>query len=138
MVNIIWYEIATGKVISSIMTVNGTEEDTRPAYDVDNATKTLAYAEITIDDTKTHLATYDAENNSVSYASQTLVTLETQVRSIRNARLSASDWTQANDSPLSDSKKTEWATYRQTLRDLPSNIGDATTLDDVTFPTRPE
>ena len=37
----------------------------------------------------------------------------------RNARLADTDWTQANDSPLSDSKKTEWQTYRQQLRDMP-------------------
>ena len=39
-------------------------------------------------------------------------------RSQRNAFLSDSDWTQyAEDNPLSDEKKAEWATYRQTLRD---------------------
>ena len=26
------------------------------------------------------------------------------------------------DSPLTDSKKTEWATYRQTLRDIPNTL----------------
>ena len=36
------------------------------------------------------------------------------------------DWTQATDSPLSSSKKTEWATYRQVLRDLPANKDEAT------------
>ena len=38
----------------------------------------------------------------------------------RSLRLEDSDWTQGNDSPLSTSKKTEWATYRQVLRDLPA------------------
>ena len=32
--------------------------------------------------------------------------------------LSGSDWTQLPDSPLSSTKKAEWATYRQSLRDL--------------------
>ena len=41
----------------------------------------------------------------------------------RNKRLSDSDWTQMIDSPLSDSKKTEWQTYRQALRDMPSQDG---------------
>ena len=36
----------------------------------------------------------------------------------RDILLRDSDWTQFGDSPLSDSKKTEWATYRQALRDL--------------------
>ena len=43
------------------------------------------------------------------------------VRIERNNLLSESDWTQMSDSPLSDSKKTEWATYRQSLRDLPTS-----------------
>ena len=36
-----------------------------------------------------------------------------QLRRRRNALLRSSDWTQSNDSPLSDSKKNEWKTYRQ-------------------------
>ena len=40
----------------------------------------------------------------------------------RNYRLISCDWTQSADSPLSDSKKAEWATYRQALRDVPANI----------------
>jgi hypothetical protein len=40
------------------------------------------------------------------------------VRTYRAPLLAASDWTQGADSPLSDDKKAEWATYRQALRDL--------------------
>ena len=40
----------------------------------------------------------------------------------RNNKLLACDWTQLPDSPLSDSKKAEWATYRQALRDVPNNL----------------
>lgn len=40
----------------------------------------------------------------------------------RNIKLQASDWTQMADSPLTDSKKAEWATYRQTLRNIPNNL----------------
>jgi len=46
----------------------------------------------------------------------------TEVKDYRNWLLSVSDWTQGNDSPLSSSKKTEWATYRQALRDIPATI----------------
>lgn len=53
------------------------------------------------------------------------------VRSHRTYLLKECDWTQASDSPLSDSKKTEWATYRQALRDLP-------TADPIVWPTEPE
>mgnify|MGYP005991736425 FL=1 len=59
------------------------------------------------------------------------------VRNLRNSLLSECDWTQASDTPLTDSKKAEWATYRQTLRDLPANNTSATSIDDVTFPTPP-
>ena len=44
-----------------------------------------------------------------------------EVRRKRNNKLYNSDWTQSSDSPLSDAKKTEWATYRQALRDLPAS-----------------
>jgi len=52
----------------------------------------------------------------------------------RNAVLAATDWTQAADSPLSSDKKTEWATYRQALRDMPTNYPDA---HEATWPTEP-
>ena len=40
------------------------------------------------------------------------------VRSMRNNELTATDWTQLPDSPLTTEKKTEWAVYRQALRDI--------------------
>jgi hypothetical protein len=40
------------------------------------------------------------------------------LRKQRNELLVESDWTQAVDSPLSESKKEEWKTYRRTLRDI--------------------
>ena len=41
-------------------------------------------------------------------------------REIRDELLLDSDWTQVSDNKLSDSKKTEWQTYRQKLRDMPT------------------
>jgi len=58
-------------------------------------------------------------------------TIEEDIRPARNALLAESDWTQAADSPLTDAKKAEWATYRQALRDLP-------TADPIVWPTEPE
>tara|TARA_Y100001973_G_C5165284_1_gene315767 strand:+ start:373 stop:606 length:234 start_codon:yes stop_codon:yes gene_type:complete len=65
----------------------------------------------------------------------------------RNKLLEKSDWTQSNDSPLSDTKKTEWATYRQALRDITKTASPKirtqapyfNSLDpsSVTFPTKP-
>lgn len=59
-------------------------------------------------------------------------------RANRNVRLQKSDWTQFPDSPLSDAKKAEWATYRQALRDVPANNSDVTDLSDIIWPTKPE
>jgi hypothetical protein len=39
-------------------------------------------------------------------------------RKTRNDLLDTSDWTQMNDSPLTNEAKTAWATYRQELRGL--------------------
>ena len=69
-----------------------------------------------------------------------------QLRKTRNQMLTDSDWTVMPDSPLSDSKKNEWKTYRQALRDLTKtakpkviNTGPSMLLDpsSVTFPEKP-
>ena len=57
-----------------------------------------------------------------------------QERELRNNLLTACDWTQSPDTALSDSKKAEWATYRQALRDLPSAQSN---FYEVTWPTEP-
>tara|TARA_R100000234_G_C4851232_1_gene115243 strand:- start:58 stop:294 length:237 start_codon:yes stop_codon:yes gene_type:complete len=56
------------------------------------------------------------------------------LRHMRDILLRESDWTQFTDSPLIDSKKNEWKTYRQNLRDLPATESDP---ENVTFPTTP-
>tara|TARA_R110002126_G_C10363451_1_gene492763 strand:- start:16 stop:393 length:378 start_codon:yes stop_codon:yes gene_type:complete len=50
----------------------------------------------------------------------------------RNIILNKSDWTQVSDAPVDSSA---WSTYRQELRDLPSNVVD---INNVTWPTPPE
>ena len=44
-------------------------------------------------------------------------------RTERNKRLADTDWTHATDSPLSDSQKQSFSTYRQNLRDMPQRDG---------------
>ena len=56
------------------------------------------------------------------------------LRAKRNTLLTESDWTQYNDSPLSDEVKAEWAVHRQLLRDLPENTDDPA---NPTWPTPP-
>ena len=59
----------------------------------------------------------------------------TNARNERNELLKDSDFTQlADKGGLSDSKVTEWATYRQSLRDLPTVSGWPYTH---TLPTKP-
>jgi hypothetical protein len=58
------------------------------------------------------------------------------LRAERDSLLVSSDWTQYNDSPLTDEVKTSWATYRQSLRDLPET--HASDPDAVVWPTPPE
>jgi hypothetical protein len=57
-----------------------------------------------------------------------------RLRIERNALLVSSDWTQYNDSPLSDEVKAEWAVHREALRDLPENTDDPA---NPTWPTPP-
>tara|TARA_B100000900_G_scaffold183607_1_gene155754 strand:+ start:647 stop:889 length:243 start_codon:yes stop_codon:yes gene_type:complete len=59
------------------------------------------------------------------------------LRNKRNLMLEECDWTQAADSPLSDQKKAEWATYRQQLRDLTNSYTKENSIEDIVFPTKP-
>tara|TARA_R110002020_G_scaffold185737_1_gene383548 strand:- start:662 stop:931 length:270 start_codon:yes stop_codon:yes gene_type:complete len=54
------------------------------------------------------------------------------VRAQRNSMLRGSDWTQVADSPADADA---WATYRQSLRDLPQTY---TRVSEVVWPTPPE
>lgn len=60
-----------------------------------------------------------------------------RIRKKRDALLQWCDWTQFGDAPLSDEKKVEWRTYRQSLRDLPSDNSTATDKSEVIWPTKP-
>lgn len=56
------------------------------------------------------------------------------VRRDRDELLAECDWTQMPDSPLDDSIKASWATYRTALRDISTQAGFPT---NVTWPTAP-
>ena len=43
------------------------------------------------------------------------------LRSYRNQELTATDWTQGEDSPYNSDKKAEWQSYRTKMRDLPDH-----------------
>ena len=69
---------------------------------------------------------------------ETLPPILDYIREKRNALLKACDWTQAADSPLSDEKKAEWATYRQALRDLTKSYTKEDSVNNIVWPTKPE
>jgi|APSaa5957512535_1039671.scaffolds.fasta_scaffold06173_7 hypothetical protein len=58
----------------------------------------------------------------------------TAVKLERNRRLAVSDWTQMSDVPMSGELRTEWAIYRQALRDLDVS---GTDFAAVAWPTPP-
>lgn len=67
-----------------------------------------------------------------------------EFRRHRNDKLLECDWTVGEDTPLSDSKKAEWKTYRQALRDItkthtPSIVSGTLLLniDAIPWPTKP-
>ena len=60
-----------------------------------------------------------------------------QIRRQRDRLLTESDWSQANDTALSDADVAKWKTYRTSLRDLPSDQSSKTKYSDITWPTKP-
>ena len=63
------------------------------------------------------------------------VELQERLRVTRNAKLSASDWTQLGD--VSPENKDKWKEYRQALRDLPEQYQESTSFEDIIWPTQP-
>ena len=62
------------------------------------------------------------------------------LREERNQKLQETDWTQYRDVSLSNDS--DWQTYRQALRDLPSSaspeLDENGQLSNVSWPTKPE
>jgi len=56
----------------------------------------------------------------------------------RSYKLMMSDWTQMNDSPLSDEEKAKWKVYRQSLRDLTdADLTNAKDILEIPWPEAP-
>ena len=66
---------------------------------------------------------------------QEVVVAWAALRTSRNLLLTDCDWTQLSDAQLTSAQVTEWQTYRQALRDLPSTTLDPTQPN---WPTSPE
>jgi hypothetical protein len=75
-------------------------------------------------------------NDQVQADADALANSWDRFRRERDALLVSSDWSQGNDSPLTDEVKTSWATYRQELRDLPETYSSDPNA--VVWPEAPE
>ena len=76
--------------------------------------------------------TITAATNESAYKAKIDARQAATVRSQRDKNLTDCDWTQTNDSPVKD--ESTWTTYRQALRDVPTQAGFPHT---VTWPTKP-
>lgn len=64
-----------------------------------------------------------------------------RIRHERNEKLAATDWTQIQDNTLTPEKKSEWAVYRQALRDITTKtitVDDKCHVSSITWPTPPQ
>ena len=59
------------------------------------------------------------------------------LRQRRNSLLKDSDWSLLSDSPLSTFEKTNYQTYRQSLRDITEGLTTVEQVNAVVFPTKP-
>ena len=59
------------------------------------------------------------------------------LRKKRDQLLVESDVKVLPDSPMTDSKRNEWKTYRQALRDLPDGKDTVLKCENATWPTKP-
>jgi len=72
-----------------------------------------------------------AAEQEVAYKAQKDAEQAKSVRSSRDEKLKDCDWTQVADAPVD---KAVWATYRQALRDVPTQVGFPWT---ITWPESP-
>ncbi len=79
----------------------------------------------------------DAQLNAVESDANATETTDklNYLRRIRNAKLAETDWLITMHKEKGTNIPTAWKTYRQALRDITDN---ATSLDDVSWPEKPE
>lgn len=128
MAKYIVYDV-NGKIISAA------SGDNAPLPTVDNINQFLFEGDFNIGEVQDMVV----DNGTLRQKTQSEIDAENapfvvaQFREERDALLASSDWTQSPDSPLTDAKKAEWATYRQQLRDLPSTADPS----NPTWPSKP-
>lgn len=97
----------------------------------------LSALQTTVQDVNKYRVNVSTDPHTIESKPAIVIDVTEYIRHNRTTFLKVCDWTVGVDSPLSDSKKAEWQTYRQALRDLPST-NTATTVDTIVWPTQPE
>lgn len=106
----------------------------RKQYTVFNSDgKVVRYINATTDE----LSFKVAEGETYQEGRISVVDVQAEIRQMRDNLLSASDWTQFADVPLTSEQKQNWINYRQQLRDLPGTYQDAQSLDEIQWPQAP-
>lgn len=121
------YKKQTGEILGTVSGVNSAVENDDEGF-LDGQYDALEYKVLN----GQAVAKTDAEKQSYDDA-RNAETIDS-LRNKRNILLAQSDWTQAPDTSLTDAKKAEWRTYRQSLRNLPENTSDPS---NTLWPTRP-
>jgi len=128
----IFYKTSDGTIVMQKEYASVTSADTTLALNPG-----LAYIEGRVHDVNSFKVDISDLSITATTTPQFKPALDNMLRHKRNTLLKACDWAVGVDSPLSDSKKAEWQTYRQQLRDLP-NTNTASTYSDIVWPTPPE
>ncbi len=132
MKNYIFYHTATGFISTQLKMTDISLQRTL------SSNPHLSYMEGKVPNVNTYCVNVSVDPHTIENKPEETINIPAYIRDLRGKLLKASDWTQAADSPLSDSKKTEWQTYRQALRDMPASADSYSTIDDISWPSKPE
>lgn len=125
------YHTATGKIESCLKLTPVSKQkmlDNNPG---------IAFLDGIVPDVNRYRVNVSGDTHFVEPKPAQTIDIARHVRIERTKLLKISDWTQTADSPLSDTKKAEWATYRQALRDMPANADSWATINDIVWPNQP-
>lgn len=125
------YHTDTGRIESVLRLTNVSKQkmlDNNPG---------IAFLDGSVPDVNKYQVNVSVTPHTVEVKPAVTIDIPQYVRIERTKLLKLCDWTQTVDSPLSSSKKAEWATYRQALRDLPDSADNWVTIDNIVWPNQP-
>lgn len=135
------YSFTVGEALNSSLKVSdGTITKKTVSEQVEDGVITLKDTQMVDEESgvirsKTKKELYETEVITEDEYSEYLLT---KLRAKRDALLASCDYLMMSDYPISDEDKTEWETYRQSLRDLPANLSEIADLEKSAFPNQPE